>query len=82
MFALKRYQGLEQKFLRNPDLHKQYSKVIQDYLDSGYLEPTDSAKAVGECFYLPLRAVRKDSSATTKTRDDLMLVLKVVMALV
>ena len=48
-----------------------FDKVIGDYFDKGHAEPVpddDQQKPPREVFYLPMHAVRKESSTTTKLR--------------
>ncbi|XP_017763965.1 PREDICTED: uncharacterized protein LOC108553536 [Eufriesea mexicana] len=64
--ALNRLLSLERKFQRDPELKREYSDVMKEYLDLGHMsevEPRDS-----EGFYLPHHAVIKLTSTTTKTR--------------
>ena len=48
-----------------------FDKVMGDYFDKGHTEPVpddDQQKPPREVFYLPMHAVRKESSTTTKLR--------------
>ncbi|XP_026467639.1 uncharacterized protein LOC113371215 [Ctenocephalides felis] len=64
--AHKRYCILEQKFRKSFEFHKQYSEVIQDYLQRKHMSflghVNDSA--ANEGYYIPHFAVIKDSSST------------------
>ncbi|XP_026481068.1 uncharacterized protein LOC113387893 [Ctenocephalides felis] len=64
--AHKRYCILEQKFQKSFEFHKQYSEVIQDYLQQKHMSflghVNDSA--ANEGYYIPHFAVIKDSSST------------------
>lgn len=65
--ALNRFKSLENKFKKNPELAKQYTNIMQEYLDLGHMELSyNSAGAEG--FYHPHHAVMKETSNTTKVR--------------
>lgn len=67
--ALQRYKALEFKLNRNPDLHKQYSDFMDDYLKAGHMElipPTEINNPYN--YYIPHHCVLKPESSTTKLR--------------
>ena len=58
------------KLRANPDIRKEYCKVIDDQLSSGIVElvPESDAGVVGEVHYLPHHPVVRQDRATTKVR--------------
>ncbi|XP_029054823.2 uncharacterized protein LOC114882114 [Osmia bicornis bicornis] len=64
--ALNRFLSLERKFKRDPELKREYSDVIKEYLDLGHMSEVESRDTEG--FYLPHYAVIKPTSTTTKVR--------------
>ena len=68
--AVKRFLSLERS-LTAKDRFKEFDDVIQEYFDLGHAESiptTDLEKPVEDVFYLPMHAVYKASSTTTKVR--------------
>ncbi|XP_054725518.1 uncharacterized protein LOC129235611 [Anastrepha obliqua] len=66
--ARQRFQGLERKFARNPDLKAEYSRFIKEYLDLNHISLV-SNEVVQQCkYFLPHHCVIKDDSSTTKLR--------------
>ncbi|GFS99904.1 retrovirus-related Pol polyprotein from transposon TNT 1-94 [Trichonephila clavipes] len=68
--AEKRVKSLTRRFIRDPTLYIQYSKILKEYESQGIIErvletekPTDRA-----VFYLPHQAVFRQESLTTKMR--------------
>ena len=60
-----------EKSLRSKGEFTEFDKVIQEYFEMGHAEqvPTiDLNKPADQVFYLPMHAVKKDSSTTTKLR--------------
>lgn len=68
--ALKRFQLLERRFKKDPEIKKKYTDVIQEYLDLGHMEeiPPENDKERAEAVYLPHHAVVREDKATTKVR--------------
>ncbi|XP_063984484.1 uncharacterized protein LOC135166291 [Diachasmimorpha longicaudata] len=66
--AKKRFRSLMRKFQRNPELQKQYSAVMQEYIDLGHMSEIPQNIEDENCFYLPHHAVVKETSLTTKVR--------------
>ena len=65
--AVHRFLSLERN-LRSKDRFEEFGAVISEL---GHAEPVPSVdlkKPTAECFYLPMHAIRKDSSITTKIR--------------
>lgn len=66
--ATQRLVSLERKLRRDPELQRQYSDVIQEYLDLGHMSECSHKSLLEEGFYLPHHGVLKSSSETTKLR--------------
>ncbi|XP_015122234.1 uncharacterized protein LOC107044737 [Diachasma alloeum] len=66
--ARKRFKSLLRKFQRNPELEKQYTAVMQEYIDLGHMSETLEDAQAEKGFYLPHHAVVKETSLTTKVR--------------
>ncbi|XP_043263949.1 uncharacterized protein LOC122404115 [Colletes gigas] len=64
--ALNRLLSLERRFRRDPDLKREYSDVLKEYLDLGHMSEVEPRGTEG--FYLPHHAVIKPTSTTTKIR--------------
>ncbi|XP_045541610.1 uncharacterized protein LOC123723103 [Papilio machaon] len=65
--AQKRFLILEKRFLRDPEMKKEYVKVINEYLDLGHMEKVDD-KDTTDAVYLPHHAVVRNDKLTTKVR--------------
>ena len=66
--ALSRYLSNERSILRR-DVWKPFQDVIQSYIDLGHAEEVPAAEEPPQPhFYLPMHAVFKDSSSSTKLR--------------
>ena len=68
--AVRRFLSLERS-LHSKHQFDEFGSVMQEYLDLGHAElvpPSDLEKPEHQVFYLPMHAVRKDSSTTTKIR--------------
>ena len=68
--SVRRFLSLERSLTEN-SCFKELDKVIQEYFSLGHAEPVPSGdleKPVEETFYMPVRAVYKESSTTTKVR--------------
>ncbi|XP_055614858.1 uncharacterized protein LOC129761170 [Toxorhynchites rutilus septentrionalis] len=67
--ALRRFQGLERRLLKDPELRYQYIQFMGDYLRLGHMRKVRVTQedSVKRC-YLPYHPVLKDSSTTTKLR--------------
>lgn len=67
-FALKRFEGIERRLNKDPDLKIQYNKVLIDYLLQQHMSPVRNDCTLTNSYYLPHHAVKKESSLTTKLR--------------
>ena len=68
--AVRRFLSLERS-LRAKNQFNDFESVMLEYLDMGHAEPVppaDMEKPQHQVFYLPMHAVHKDSSTTTKIR--------------
>jgi hypothetical protein len=61
---------LEKRFVSNPEMKKEYSKIMNEYLELGHMhEATENEKLdTKHAYYMPHHAVVKESSTTTKVR--------------
>lgn len=69
--ATKRFLQLERRFKRDPSLKKEYSAVIDDYMNKGYLKRVAVDENIDDPqqhFYLPHHPVIESSSSSTKVR--------------
>ncbi|XP_077255211.1 uncharacterized protein LOC143893560 [Temnothorax americanus] len=64
--ALRRLTSLERKLDANTTLKKEYTRVIEEYIELGHMSLVEDPSDDG--FYMPHHAVIKDSSNTTKVR--------------
>ena len=68
--AVRRFLSLERS-LHAKNQFNEFGSVMKEYLDMGHAElvpPSDLEKPQHQVFYLPMHAVHKDSSTTTKVR--------------
>lgn len=66
--ALHRFNLLEKRLLKSPELYKQYSDFIQEYLDLNYLESVANNPNLCNTFYIPHHHIIKPDSTSTKLR--------------
>ena len=65
--ALRRFYANENSITRK-GTWQQFQDVVQEYIDLGHAELIPQAELQRQQFYLPMHAVMKDSSSTTKLR--------------
>ena len=68
--AVRRFLSLERS-LQSKNQFAEFEAVMKEYIDMGHAEPvplSDLEKPQHQVFYLPMHAVHKDSSTTTKIR--------------
>ena len=68
--AIRRFLSLERS-LHSKGQFQEFSEVMEEYMKLGHAQPvppTDLNKSSEKVFYLPMHAVRKESSTTTKIR--------------
>ena len=68
---MRRFLSLERS-LHAKDQFDEFGSIMQEYLDLGHAEQVPHSDLEGpqhQVFYLPMHAVRKDSSTTTKISD-------------
>ena len=66
--AVNRYNGLKRRLDKHTSLGQQYTGVMTEYIESGFLEKLDNSKESEGGFYLPHHPVVKEDKATTKVR--------------
>lgn len=67
--ALRRFDLLERRLQRNPQLKDDYHKFMQEYLSLGHMRLIDADdKNPHRAYYLPHHPVIKEASSTTKVR--------------
>ncbi|XP_026745741.1 uncharacterized protein LOC113507087 [Trichoplusia ni] len=66
--AAHRFTLLEKKFRKSPDLQKEYSKVINDYIKQGHIEKVPDIENDKRAVYLPHHAVTRADKESTRTR--------------
>lgn len=64
--ARRRFESLERKLLREPELRQEYNKFLHEYQDLNHMSETDTESSEG--YFLPHHAVVKTTSLTTKCR--------------
>lgn len=70
--AVKRFFSLERS-LHSRGQFEELNTVVQEYFDMGHAEPVterDCHKPTNEVFYLPIHAVHKESSSTTRSEQS------------
>ncbi|XP_054746100.1 uncharacterized protein LOC129250502 [Anastrepha obliqua] len=66
--ARRRFQNLERKLVRNPELKAKYCAFMKEYRDLNHMSLVPNS-AIHECkYFLPHHCVIKDESTTTKLR--------------
>ena len=66
--ALQRFMANERKTMKKGTYDK-FQQVVQEYLDLGHAQPVNSSTSItSKPYYLPMHAVLKDSSSSTKLR--------------
>ncbi|CAB0020102.1 unnamed protein product [Nesidiocoris tenuis] len=65
--ATRRFLQLERRLSRSPELFNQYKKVMQGYLDEGYLSVVPAVELTQnrEAYYIPHHGVMKSESSST-----------------
>jgi hypothetical protein len=68
--AKAKFLALEQRLLKQPQLKKDYSEFLEEYVQLGHMTPLDEAEVKKESpnFYMPHHGVLKETSPTTKLR--------------
>ena len=67
----RRLQSLLKRLSREPELLKEYDRVIKDQLDKGIIERVDQSEKVQPCHlvnYLPHHCAVREDKSTTKLR--------------
>ncbi|XP_045506863.1 uncharacterized protein LOC123703037 [Colias croceus] len=63
-----RFKQLESKFVKSPDLKREYINVINEYLKLNHMEEVPESEINNPSIYLPHHAVIREASDTTKVR--------------
>ncbi|XP_050298558.1 uncharacterized protein LOC126737624 [Anthonomus grandis grandis] len=69
--ALKRFNSLEQKLAKNPEIKKSFSDFISEYISLGHMSeinPINDTHLSYPAYYLPHHCVEKSDSLTTRLR--------------
>lgn len=66
--ALRSFMHLERRFTKNPELHAQYAKFMNEYINLGHMSQINPEFNEKTSFYLPHHPVFKMASTTTKMR--------------
>ena len=66
--AVNRYKGLKQRLNKNPILNQQYTEVMKQYIESGFMEKVTEQTEPDLAFYLPHHPIIKEDRSTTKVR--------------
>lgn len=66
--AKQRFLQLERKFKKSPDLKREYTKVINDYIEQGHMERIPERERETKSVYLPHHAVVRTDKETSRTR--------------
>ena len=65
--AVRRFKTLERS-LRTKGQFGEFKDCIDEYFELGHAEPVPKKEITRDNYYMPMHAVRKDSSTTTKIR--------------
>ncbi|XP_055590154.1 uncharacterized protein LOC129742298 [Uranotaenia lowii] len=66
--ALKRFQSLERRLLRDGDIRQQYTDFMREYENCGHMRKVEASGLDHNRCYLPHHPVVKEASTTTKLR--------------
>ncbi|XP_053597333.1 uncharacterized protein LOC128668417 [Microplitis demolitor] len=66
--ALRRFQSLEKRLIKDSSICNDYVAFLREYLDLKHMSLVDNSNENSIGFYLPHHAVIKQDSVTTKTR--------------
>ncbi|XP_055605576.1 uncharacterized protein LOC129753754 [Uranotaenia lowii] len=66
--ALRRFYGLEKRFLSDKELHSAYKEFIEEYVKLDHMQEVRCSDELMPVYYLPHHAVFKPDSSTTKLR--------------
>jgi len=68
--ARAKFLAVEQRLLKQPQLKKDYSQFLAEYLQLGHMTPVDEVegKKEGPEFYMSHHGIVKETSFTTKLR--------------
>ena len=66
--ATKRLESTRRRLQREPQVARAYARVIQDYLEKGYITDVTDEASTDQCWYLPHFAIVRPQKTTTKVR--------------
>lgn len=66
--AIRRLIYLERRFQRDPDLRRQYSEFMREYIELNHMSRITEGADISNPVYLPHHGVLRESSTTTKLR--------------
>ncbi|XP_022828339.1 uncharacterized protein LOC111357764, partial [Spodoptera litura] len=66
--AKQRFLQLERKFKKSSDLKREYTKVINDYIEQGHMEKIPEIETEVKSVYLPHHAIVRTDKETSRTR--------------
>lgn len=66
--ALRCFHSIERKLVKNPEVQKQYSDFMKDYLDSGHMSLVPGNELNAGRYYIPHHCVLRPDAASTKLR--------------
>lgn len=66
--ALRRFHAIEGRLARDPELNRQYSEFMEDYLASGHMSLVPTKELSMGKYYIPHHCVTNPGSHTTKLR--------------
>ena len=68
MLSKHRLHSLKNRLNRDPDLKREYHKILQDYIKKRIIEKVDNKGIPGKTHYLPHREVVQHDNKTAKVR--------------
>ncbi len=66
--AVRRFQALERRTLKDPELRKMYLDFMNEYKALGHMSPTNNKIPSGPHYFIPHQCVLRTESTTTKLR--------------
>ncbi|XP_070510399.1 uncharacterized protein [Cardiocondyla obscurior] len=66
--ALRRFHGIEKRFLKNSNLKAYYVAFMQEYVRLGHMRPVDNRSIKPNAYYLPHHCVFKDDTKGANIR--------------
>ena len=63
-----RFCRVERKLSQDPNLKKEYEKIVKDQLEEGVVEATSEIPAAERTFYMPHKPVVRETASTAKVK--------------